>query len=234
MFCSSLSPVANLFVCHFKPNFSPYNAERRSPIRINIAAVIMSRLGRQTKKDSAAEDSAALASSAATITVESMADLLERHRASLAADFKSSFASLEAKLDKVQVEVAGHGRRITDLESSAEEVSQHLQQLEATCSALQDDNKWLKSKLSDLEGRSRRQNIGIVGLPESVECPRPTAFFYQLLVDVLGEQTLPSPPGAEQSPPQPCAQTWPTRPSASCHHTLPPISDEGLGDARGK
>lgn len=41
-----------------------------------------------------------------------------------------------------------------------------MQQFEATCSALQED-KWLKSKLSDLEGHSRRQNILIVGLPAS-------------------------------------------------------------------
>ncbi len=117
----------------------------------------------------------------------------ERHRASLAADFKSSFASLETKLDKIQAVVSGQGQRITDLESNAEEVSQHLQQLEATCSAMQEDNKWLKSKLSALEGRIRRQNIRILGLPESVEGSRPTAFFSQPLLDVLGKQIFPSP-----------------------------------------
>lgn len=148
--------------------------------------VNMSRSGKQTKKDTVAEDSAVFTSNAASISVEGISDLLERHRVSLAADFKSSFASLEAKLDKVQVVVAGQGQHITDLESKAEEVSQHLQQLEAKCSVLQNDNKWLKLKLSDLVGHSKRQNIRIVGLPESVEGARPTAFFSQLLVDVLG------------------------------------------------
>lgn len=159
----------------------------------------MSRSGKNAKKDSVAEGTAASASSAASIAVENISDLLERHRASLAADFKSSFASLESKLDKIQVEVAGQGRRISDLEANANQTSQHLQQLEATCSELQEDNKWLKSKLSDLEGRSRRQNIRIVGLPEALEGPRPTAFFSQLLVEVLGEQTLTSPPELDRA-----------------------------------
>ena len=76
--------------------------------------------------------------------------LLEQHRAA-----------------KIQAVVSGQGQRITDLESNAEAVCGRLEQLEATCSSLQEDNKSLKSKLSHFEGRNLRHNICIMGLPES-------------------------------------------------------------------
>ena len=101
--------------------------------------------------------------------------------------------------------VSGQGKRITDLEENAEAVCGRLDQLEATCSSLQEDNKSLKSKLSNLEGRSRRQNVRIVGLQESLEGARPTAAFSQLLVEVFGDQVLPSPPELDRA-----------------HHTLAP------------
>lgn len=42
-------------------------------------------------------------------------------------------------------------------------------------------------------------NIRIVGLPESIEGPRPTVFFAELLVELLGNETLPSPPELDQA-----------------------------------
>ena len=132
-------------------------------------------------------------------SMASISDLLEQHRAAIAAEFKSSFASMDAKLDSIQAVVSSQGKRITDLEENAETVCGRLEQLEATCSSLQEDNKLLKAKLSDLEGRSRRQNVRIVGLPESFEGTRPTAFFSELLVEVFGDQVLPSLPELDRA-----------------------------------
>lgn len=50
-----------------------------------------------------------------------------------------------------------------------------------------------------MEGRSRRNNIRIIGLPESVEGPRPTAFFSEMLSEIMGEQILPSPPELDRA-----------------------------------
>lgn len=140
----------------------------------------MSKPARQTKKESLAECSMANASGAISRTVTDVLHLLEQHRVALTAHLKSSFANLDTKLDKIQAIVSEQGQRITDLESNSEVVSQHLENLEATCSSLREDNRWLKSKLSDSEGRSRRQNIRI-SLPESVEGTQPIDFFSQLL-----------------------------------------------------
>lgn len=49
------------------------------------------------------------------------------------------------------------------------------------------------------KGEVWRQNVRIVGLPESVEGARPTAFFSQLLVEVFGDQVLPSPPELDRA-----------------------------------
>lgn len=62
----------------------------------------------------------------------------EQHTAALDADFKSSFASLDTKLDKIQAVASGQEQRIIDLESNAEEVSQGLEQLEASSCSLQE------------------------------------------------------------------------------------------------
>ena len=136
-----------------------------------------------------------------SLTATSISVLLEQHRAAIATEFKSLFVSMDAKLDKIQAVVSGQGKGITDLEENAEAVCGRLEQLEATCSSLQEDNKSLKSKLSDLEGRSRRQNFHLVGLPESLEGARPTSFFSKLLVKVFGDQVvLPSPPELDRAP----------------------------------
>ncbi|KAI2663135.1 LINE-1 retrotransposable element ORF1 protein [Labeo rohita] len=52
-------------------------------------------------------------------------------------------------------------------------------------------NKALCAKLDDLEGRSRRANIKIVGLPENVEAGRPTEFVEQLIPKLLGTENFP-------------------------------------------
>lgn len=139
------------------------------------------------------------ASSSASINMSELSSLLEEHRKTLAADFKSSFEAMTNTLEGLHSTVTDHGQRISSLEENSNEVDLRLQQLETACSTLQHDNESLKAKLADLEGRSRRQNIRIIGLPESLEGPRPTAFFSQLLVDVFGMEVLSSPPELDRA-----------------------------------
>lgn len=69
----------------------------------------MSKPGKHAKKDSAAGSPTADAGSDAKVsmTVTYISDLLEQHQAALAADFKSSFANLDIKLDNIQAIVSG-------------------------------------------------------------------------------------------------------------------------------
>ncbi|KAI4788433.1 hypothetical protein KUCAC02_025853 [Chaenocephalus aceratus] len=74
-----------------------------------------------------------------------------------------------------------------------------LPSLEATCATLTDSNVKLLAKVTDLKSRSRRNNIRIVGLPESIEGPHPSTFFPKLLMEVFGEGVLDSPPECDRA-----------------------------------
>lgn len=128
-----------------------------------------------------------------------MTELLEEHRAALTAEFKASFSQLDSKLDQMRLAVDDHGERVSSLELATEDLSQRVMDLEGICSTLRDDNARLKTKVADLESRSRRQNIRILGLPESIESGSPTDFFSKLLCEVFGNNTLPLPPELDRA-----------------------------------
>lgn len=77
--------------------------------------------------------------------------------------------TLKAKIDHAKTAVAGHGERITSLETNAESVDSRLLGLEATCAELLAVSEKLKAKTTDLEARSRHNNLLIIGLPKSIE-----------------------------------------------------------------
>lgn len=101
------------------------------------------------------------------------------------------FDNLETSLAGVKTALAANSSRITSLEETREEHDTRITELEKSCDELHAQNKLLKTKLSDLEGRSRRQNIKIVGLPEKVEKGSPTAFVSDLLPKLLGADHFP-------------------------------------------
>lgn len=92
-----------------------------------------------------------------------------------------------------------HDQRISSLELASEDLSQRVLDLENISSSLRDENAKLKAKVINLENRSRRQNVHILGLAESTESGRPTEFFSQLLQEVYGKETLPSLPKIDRA-----------------------------------
>ncbi|KAI4827640.1 hypothetical protein KUCAC02_031023 [Chaenocephalus aceratus] len=114
--------------------------------------------------------------------------------------------------------------------------------LEATCATLTDSNVKLLAKVTDLESRSRRNNIRIVGLPESIEGPHPSTFFPKLLMEVFGEGVfgegvLDSPPEYDRAhrsltdKPKPGQRSRPV--TAGHHHPRPQVPAEGENYPRG-
>ncbi|KAI4802297.1 hypothetical protein KUCAC02_020145 [Chaenocephalus aceratus] len=92
---------------------------------------------------------------------------------------------------------------IVFLESNANEQDGRIQSLESMCAKLAENNTKLQAKLTDLESRSRRNNIRIIGLPESIEGPHPSTFFSEILAEVLGDiahRALSNKPGLGQRP----------------------------------
>ncbi|XP_057697484.1 cytochrome P450 2J4-like isoform X2 [Corythoichthys intestinalis] len=153
-----------------------------------------SRKGKQETLDPApVEDSG-------TLTLASIAGLLEENRRALSADFKETLAKLEHKLDSINATVTDHSAKIGDLETNATLQDSRLTALEATCAMLSDSNAKLLAKVTDLEARSRRNNIRVLGLPESIEGQlQPTVFFSKMLADVFGGVLNNTPPECDRA-----------------------------------
>lgn len=60
-------------------------------------------------------------------------------------------------------------------------------------------NAKLKAKVLDLESRSHRKNVRIIGLLEDIDGPSAAVFFAQLLFEVLGSDILPLPPKLDRA-----------------------------------
>lgn len=76
------------------------------------------------------------------------------------------FDNLETSLAGVKTALAANSSLITSLEQTREDHETRNTKLDRSCDELHIQNKLLKANLSDLEGRSRRQNIRVVGLPQ--------------------------------------------------------------------
>lgn len=133
------------------------------------------------------------------LTLDAISKLLDEHRNSLAAEFKTSFSAMEAKFDQVRETVEDHGQRLASLELATDDLSQRTDELEKLCSALRDSNAKLSAKVLDLENRSRRNNLRILGLPESTEDGRLTEFLANALCEMFGKDILPTPPELDRA-----------------------------------
>lgn len=131
--------------------------------------------------------------------MEALVTLLEQHKTAISEEFNAAFLALNTRLGEMDSKIKDHGVRLESLETNANSTAKDIMAMETAIAALQSDNNKMKSKLADLEGRSRRNNIRLFGLPEGIEGPRPTHFFSQLLVEVLGKEVLDSPPELDRA-----------------------------------
>ncbi|CAM4735604.1 unnamed protein product [Leuciscus chuanchicus] len=150
-----------------------------------------------TKKDEVKKDEKQTSGNLADIAT--LTTLLEEHRAALSSEFKSAFSTLESRLDILHTTVNDHEHRLCSLEANADTSGLSVGALESKFAALTDEHAKLKAKVMDLEGRSRRNNIRIFGLPETIEGPRPTTFFSELLVEIFGASLFTSPPDLDRA-----------------------------------
>ena len=106
-----------------------------------------------------------------------------------------------------------------------------MHMLERKCAALADSNTKLAAKTADLEGRNRRNNIRIIGLPEFIKGPDLWPSFRICLLRYLNDRHYSLPPswtgaGAD-------CQAAPRRKTVGCHHPLSPLPNEGACHPRG-
>ena len=98
---------------------------------------------------------------------------------SFRAETRGSLGTLQSTIDTF-------GTRLTEVEASLQDCDDRITALEAKCEQLANCNKLLMAKSEDLESRSRRQNLRVVGVPENMEGPQVTAFMTDFFAETLG------------------------------------------------
>ncbi len=80
---------------------------------------------------------------------------------------------MQNSLVSVTSDVRAHEERLTSLESATSEWTTSLQALEPMVASLQNEIASLCAKCKDLEFRSRRSNLRLLGIHEGMEGPQP-------------------------------------------------------------
>lgn len=111
-----------------------------------------SRKDKQKNKDSA--------SSTVTATLTPM---LADHKTALHTVFNAAFSKLETKLNNIQATLLDHQQRLSSLEAAATTTSQDMRAMQMKLTMITEENTTLRAKLINLESRSCRHNIRIVG-----------------------------------------------------------------------
>lgn len=103
------------------------------------------------------------------------------------------FDALEATLASTQASLVSLDDRVTTVEEANSSQDTRLTKVEQICMELQKENRALRAKVIDLEARSRRQNIKIVGLPEKIEGSSAVDFLEKFIPELLGAGNFPKP-----------------------------------------
>ncbi|CAH2305965.1 Hypothetical predicted protein [Pelobates cultripes] len=116
--------------------------------------------GREEDSDSAASDTSRTAA-AAPLTKADLRHLLQEIKTNMAAEFFRHLTPITESLNDLT-------RRTTAIEDQLDRTSTQAQTNETAISALQDQVRLLEEAQEDLNNRSRRNNIRIRGVPETV------------------------------------------------------------------
>jgi len=146
--------------------------------------------------DKVRESSPAKANLQANVSVEATVptntDIMEAI-AKLSSTFDMKFDVLSSTLSEVKVSLASISTRVATTEEAAKVHEARIESLEKLCAHLESECEKLKEKSCDLESRSRRQNVRIIGIKEGAENGKPTEFVTNLLAQVLGEENFDRP-----------------------------------------
>lgn len=130
---------------------------------------------------------------------EDIRELLGGIRAEVSALRVEILAELKSSISAVKTSLLEQEQKLKDVEESLTDVDGRVTSLESTCSALLKDNERMRFKLEDLENRSRRNNVRVIGIPEGTEGNHPSAFIEALLLEVFGEQSFTRKPQVDRA-----------------------------------
>ena len=125
---------------------------------------------------------------------------MEKNRAAILKEINASLLPLNTTLEDVNKKLDAIEPRLTGMETVLSDHSDSLVRLERRVEKLEKDNSELLAKTEDLENRSRRNNLRIIGLPEGVENDTgASAFMSRFFVEVLQDESFTELPELERA-----------------------------------
>lgn len=139
---------------------------------------------------SMSEQEALASAEANSALLASMKMMMEEMRRDILGSFESIVADVVKReitgaLAPLETKITSFASTISELEEVANDHDERLTSLQASVSQLRGEVDSLTKKYEDLEGRSRLNNIRILGVAEQSEGPRPTEFVAGLLQNLL-------------------------------------------------
>lgn len=110
------------------------------------------------------------------------------------AAINSALAPIVESFESFKSSIESQGRHIDELDKHLNDYSDRIVALEQEVLKLNSANKQLTDKVEDLESRSRRCNLRVIGIPERAEGSDPATFMSKFFQDVLGSEIFPNPP----------------------------------------
>ncbi|KAK7922240.1 hypothetical protein WMY93_009142 [Mugilogobius chulae] len=132
------------------------------------------------------------------------------------------FDAFDIRFQSLHSEQTDLKHRMDSQEQASSALERRVEELEGKCVDLAKHANQLQTKLHDLEARSRRHNIKIVGIPEGTEEGRPTDFVSRLIPELLGKEHFPRPVKIDRAhrtlQPKPAQGAKPRTILARIHH----------------
>lgn len=111
---------------------------------------------------------------------------------SMKAEFSSRFDGVMTALENVRKEVSDCAERVSQAELRISSAEDDVASLRTKLHTLEAKHKTLEDKVLDLEARSRRNNLRLVGLPEGAEGRDPCSFLEKWIPEALNKVALQS------------------------------------------
>ncbi len=105
----------------------------------------------------------------------------------------TKFTAISDTMGAMQATLASVTGKVRDMEEAVNEHDGKLTSLETLYKNLQDDLNEQRKKVADLESRSRRQNVRIIGVPEGAEKGKPVKFITKLIPALFGAEHFTNP-----------------------------------------
>ncbi|KAL7858890.1 hypothetical protein SRHO_G00140370 [Serrasalmus rhombeus] len=134
------------------------------------------------------------------VLIASIREEISTLRAEFIAELWSSHASLTTSINSLN-------SKVRDIETAATDMDKRIAELETTCKTMDSDNRRLREETDDLENRSRRNKLRIIGIPEWAEAiperaegipegaegSQPTTYMGSFFTELFGTLKLPNP-----------------------------------------